>query len=111
MSTEQTPSNPTGSCLTRLLWMMVGPMLLLVLSITIINSGNGWLTGLDITFFVVLAGMLLARWFDFRAGDPRTAAGDPATPGHLRWYVPLTLVIGLAVWAAANAIGNHWPGS
>lgn len=110
MSTENPQSNPAGSCLTRLLWMMVGPMLLLVLTINIINSGSGWLTAADIAFFIVLSGMLLARWFDFRAGDPRTISGDPATPRHLRRYLPLTLTIGLAVWATANAIGNHWPG-
>ena len=103
-------SQPGGSCLSRLLWMMIGPMILMLLTVNIINSGSGWLTAADVAFFVVLGIMLLARWFDFRAGNPRTISGDPATPRHLRRYLPLTLVIGLGVWAAANAIGNHWPG-
>jgi hypothetical protein len=74
----------------------------------IINAGTGWLTGLDLAFLAVLGGMLLARWLEFRGGDPQTATGEPATLAHLRRYTLVALLLGLAVWVVANLVGNHW---
>ena len=77
--------------------------------LTALNAerGGGWMTAVDVAFFVVLGLTILARCLDFRAGNPQTAMGTPATSAHLRRYVSLAVLVGLAVWGIANLIGNH----
>ena len=76
-----------GDVLARLFWMMFGPILLAVFAYLIIKTGNGWLTRFDFAFLAILGGVILARWLEFRGGNPRTAEGEPATAAHLRRYV------------------------
>jgi hypothetical protein len=99
-------AQPSGSCLIRLVWFMIGPAAMLILAVTSMERGGGWLTGLDIAFFVALAVTILARCIDFRLGRPQTASGTPATAAHLRRYIPSVFVVGVLVWTIANAIGN-----
>lgn len=88
--------------------MFLCPMALMILTMTIVTKGGGWLTFADYAFFALLAAMVLARVWEFREGHPQTASGEPATPAHLRRFVAGGLVLGLAVWAVANFLGNHW---
>jgi hypothetical protein len=99
-------TSPVGS-LARLFWLLAGPMFLLLLAVAVVRTGNGWLTPVDFAFLGVLAAMLLARWLEFRAGNPLTADGEPATPVHLRRYLVGATATGLAVWCAANVVGNY----
>jgi hypothetical protein len=62
---------------------------------------------IDLLFFLFLAGTVLARYLEFRAGDPRTATGQPATWGDFRRYAAVLIVGGFAVWTVANVLGNH----
>lgn len=96
-----------GGIVARLFWMMVGPLLLLGLAYAIVKSGEGWLTAADLGFLGVLAGVMLARWLEFRGGNPRTADGEPATPAHLRRYLIGAALIGLGAWVIANLIANN----
>jgi hypothetical protein len=91
----------------RLFWMLLGPTLLLVLAFVIVGTGNGWLTGADFGYLGILAAVMVARWLEFRAGNPRTSVGEPATQKHLYRYLVGVAVVGLAVWVAANVLGNH----
>lgn len=91
----------------RVFWMMIGPAILFLLALTIARQGGGWFTPKDIGFLLVLAGMVVGRFVEFRGGDPRTADGEPATPGHLRRYIATIIPIGLGIWAVANLIGNR----
>ncbi len=95
-----------GDILARLVWMMIGPVLLALFGYLIIKTGNGWLTGPDFAFIGVLAGMMLARWLEFRGGHAQTAEGQPATPEHLRRYLIGVAVLGVAGWVIANIFGN-----
>jgi hypothetical protein len=101
-----TPSNKI--VVARGFWTALGPLLLLTLLAIIISTGSGWLTAVDALFFLTLAGVLAARWFEFRGGDPQTATGQPATRDDLRFYLLVTPIVGLIAWVLANAIGNHW---
>ena len=58
--------------------------------------------------FPVLGGLLVARWLEFRGGNPQTSTCEPATPADLRHYVLGTIVLGFGAWVVANLIGNHW---
>ena len=60
----------------------------------------------DLTYFLVLGGMALGRWTEFQSGQPLTATGEPATPAHLRRYLPGLSTLGLGIWIAANVLGN-----
>ena len=91
----------------RVLWMMLGPLILVLLTFVIVSTGSGWLTWADIAFVGVLASMLLARWVEFQRGHPQTATGEPATPTDLRRYVRTILPVGATVWFLANLMGNH----
>jgi len=88
--------------------MMMGPMILTMLLLTIVSDGSGWLTTVDFAFLAVLSALLLARWVEFRDGNPRTSTGEQATPGHLRRYVLNATAAGLGAWVIAKLIGNHW---
>jgi hypothetical protein len=100
-------STPIIPLLGRVFWIMVGPLVLTLLTFTIIRIGSGWLTAADIAFFVVLGGMVLGRWLEFRGGSPQTSTGEPATAAHLRRYAVGTILVGLLIWVVANLIGNH----
>jgi len=88
----------------RIFWMFMGPMILTIVTINIVSQGGGWITASNRTFFAVLGVMLLSRWAEFHAGNPRTANGDPAAPGHLRRYILGASAAGLVIWIIANAI-------
>ena len=103
-----TPTTSPLVILARVYWMMLGPLLLALLAFTIIDRGNGWFTPADLAFLVVLGGLLLARWLEFRGGNPQTSTGEPATPAHLRRYVCGAVLLGFAAWGVANLLGNHW---
>ncbi|MGE3806092.1 MAG: hypothetical protein AB7K24_15585 [Gemmataceae bacterium] len=97
-----------SAAFSRIFWMMLGPMILVVVALNIAQSAAGWLTGADMIFLIVLAGMIAARWFEFHKGDPQTATGAPATPAHLRRYVLSAALLGVGVWVIVNLVGNHW---
>jgi hypothetical protein len=101
-------SSPDAAPLARLFWMMIGPILLFILAFANTMDRNGWHSGADIGFFIVLIATVYARWREYRAGGAQTADGQPATPAQVHRFIAATLAIGLAVWAIANAIGNYW---
>jgi hypothetical protein len=102
--TEIARSN--GSCLLRLVWFGIGPVMMLILAMINMDRGGGWLTTVDVSYFIALGTTIAARILDFRSGRAKTAAGVPATQAHLQRYVPGVLLVALAVWAITNAIGN-----
>lgn len=105
-----TPTQPPTSfhaILSRVFWMLLGPVVLAILTYTIISKGSGWFTPADFAFLAVLVFLLLARWLEFRGGNALTAFGEPATPIHLRRYALRASALGLAAWVVANLIGNH----
>ena len=97
--------------LARLTWFLIGPLALLLLAVGIVQLGSGWLMAVDIAYFVVLGTMLVARWVEYRSGQGETASGEPMTAADLRGYLIGATALGLAVWVAANLVGNHWLGS
>lgn len=103
------PPPPTGFKLlfVRLLWFLVGPMVLLILSAEILRVGAGWLTLLDLAYFAVTGLMIWGRWVEQCSGNATLATGEPATWAHFRRYVTYLVPIAAAIWLAANGVGNH----
>jgi hypothetical protein len=86
--------------------MLLGPLTLAVCALVITQRPEGLLTPLDLFYFIVLGGMLLGRWAEFRYGRPMTAMGEPASIVHLRRYAIGVSILGLGIWAVANVLGN-----
>ncbi len=92
---------------SRVYWLLCGPMILLLTATKILSNGDGWQAPASVLFLVVLLLLPVARWVEFRGGDPMTSTGTPATPADLRRYALIALGVGLSVWLFANAISNH----
>lgn len=110
MTTNPQTTDPQTSftaAIARIFWMMIGPLALILLAFKIVQTGNSWLTPIDLAFFAVLAAVIVGRWLEFRGGDPRTTTGEPATPADLRRFVVAAMVGGFGVWALANVLGVH----
>jgi hypothetical protein len=107
MSTTIANKQAASAVLGRLFWMMVGPFILGIFAISITERRDGWFSPLDGLYFVVLGGILLGRWLEFRSGRPLTATGEPATVAHLRRYALVLSLLGVAVWVVANLVGNR----
>lgn len=108
VASEQPATNSFLIVLARFFWIQLGPMILLILAFNIAWRGSGWFTALDFVFLGILAVLILARWAEFRGGQPLTSTGEPATRDHLRRYAIGSTVAGLGTWAFANLLGNHF---
>lgn len=105
MSSSQ--ATPLYVMFVRTFWMFLGPMLLFLLVYSIASTGGGWLTVLDLLFFVVLVGVLLSRLSEYASGYATNAYGGPVTPLAIRRYATAVGLGGLLVWFLANVLGNH----
>ena len=100
-------TTPLITVFGRLFWMIVGPMALVMTTYFIVTSGNGWTTPADLIYFVVLGGMILGKWLEFRGGCPETSTGERATAADFRRYILLVVTAGPVVWVIANILGNY----
>jgi hypothetical protein len=105
MATQALSSTP--AFFGRLSWMIIGPFALAIAAVGIADRRDGWFSPLDLIYFVVLGGMLLGRWLEFRYSRPLTATGEPANGDHLRRYAWGLGLLGLGAWLAANLVGNQ----
>lgn len=90
-------TTPLSVVFGRLSWMMVGPLALVLTTYSIVTFGTGWTTTADLLFFVILGGMILGKWLEFRGGSPETSTGEPATAADLRRYILMVVTAGPAV--------------
>lgn len=116
MSTHQAPSPPpastpeissVGVLLARLLWLLIGPIALVMLLYAIVSRGGGWLTPWDVAYLLLVPVVMCARWAEQRSGAATTATGEPALPEHLRRYVRVLAPLALLLWVEANVVANH----
>jgi hypothetical protein len=86
----------------RLYWFAIGPVLLVMTLLGILNGDRGQQLGFNAAYLLVLAGMPLSRWLDMRSGQAQTADGQPATWDHFRKYSIVAVIVGLSALAATN---------
>jgi hypothetical protein len=104
----QTGDSSAVAIVSRIFWMMLGPIMMFVLAVCIVRFGGGWWTALDMVYLVTLPALVIARLLEFQAGQPQTTTGEPATFEDLQRYSIGVVGIGTAVWVLANLLGNHW---
>ena len=100
-------ATPLHLLFVRMMWIAIGPGILLLTLFKIAENGTGWITALDVLFFVVLAITIASRWWDFNRGDRTTTTGEIATLDHMRRYTVIMVVLGVVAWIVANVLGNH----
>ena len=91
----------------HLFWAALGPLILAVLLWSFITSANGWITALDVFFFVVVALMVCGRWLDQRSGQGTTSTGEQSTWKDFRRYALSLPILAVSAWIVANLLGNH----
>jgi hypothetical protein len=92
----------------RIFWLMMGPAILLLSAILILNSPRrGWFTAPDFVYWTALIGMMVGRWIEHQGENPRNGLGEPATANDLHRYITATAIVGTVVWVAANLVSNY----
>ena len=90
--------------IVRLTWSILGNLLLFIILILIIVESQETGSTLDITFWFVVAGIILIRFVDIKVFQGHTADKEPATlKDWLRYSVGLILMSGF-FWVVAHAI-------
>ena len=104
---EVAPTDPKYDSLFQLIaqrmyWFFIGPMILILLLLGIVNDEKGQRGVLTILSLIALALMIASRWYEIQSGKAVTADGQPANWGHFWKYTGITLAVGLAAIVAAN---------
>ncbi|MBI5761297.1 MAG: hypothetical protein HZA46_22530 [Planctomycetales bacterium] len=109
--TTNTPSSPppqpigdTRVLIARISWFFLGPAIIFLLAFQIVRTGSGWATRFDAMFFIVLALIVLCRWYELRSGKGQDSFGNSATLDAFRPFLFRVLPIGLVIWALANVL-------
>lgn len=103
---QTVPSN-TGGCLLRVVWMLLGNAVLIITAIKITQEHQQLLSIADAVFWVVVAGVALARYLDVHRFHGQTASGQPTTPAGFQRYLVLLGAFALLVWFVAHAVA-YW---
>lgn len=92
-------SNDRIGARAHLLGMISAPIILFGLTFAVVHTGKGWFTVADFTYLGTLGSMILIRRGKSHRGRSPTAFGELADSG--------VLILGLAIWAVANLLGNY----
>jgi hypothetical protein len=99
-------SPPFLGAVARLYWMLLGNAVLSLIAFRIAQRGpeRTWIT--DVAFWTVVASLVLVRYLDIARLGGTTASGEPASFRDWRQYSWRLLLIALAVWIVAHALGG-----
>lgn len=94
-----------SGCFVRLLWMMVGNVVLIMTAIAIAQKQRGFaLTEMDAFFFATAIGLLVVRYIDIRFLQGKTSDSQPATMADWRRYAITILGVSFLLWLGVHAI-------
>lgn len=103
---NQLPSgqSPQGlGCLLRLYWMVLGYLVAVLCGVSIINH-HGDFSFVDVIYWLALAGVLVARWWDIHHCHGTRADGQPATMRDWTVQAVLTGVGGAVGWILIHLV-------
>lgn len=86
----------------RLMWMIFGPLTLVLLLSGIAQPSEASWRAADIGFFGIIAVMVGSRCYEFATGQALTATGEPMTKAALIRYASALAIIGLTVWCGVK---------
>lgn len=98
------PSQLPGYALLRLIWIAVGPVLMLVLLILKMESGTHSTVRLDIAFCAVTVGIRTIRWLTWLAGDKYSSFGRKAFLQSLLSFTMRFVLLACGAWILAALV-------
>lgn len=94
-----------GGCLTRVVWLVVAPLALLMLGAVVARDGNGVWSPESMAYLAIIVVSLAVRYIDiFRYGG-QTLSGQPASREDWRRYRVRFPALALAGLSAALILG------
>jgi hypothetical protein len=99
---QNSPTQLTGCAplFLRLTWMALGNAALFLCA-ALVAKGTAPLI-MDIIFFMVVIGLIVARYVDITKFKGQTSEGKPATLSHWRRYAVLIAVVSACLWVLAR---------
>ena len=102
------PIAPRTAVIGGLLWMVAGPMILFMSTVSLVFTASGFWTAADGCYAAGLGAMFAGRWLEFRSGAAETADGKPASAHDIHRYSLLLGGCGVLVWLTVSAIRTLW---
>ena len=101
------PSSRPGYVLPRLIWMAIGPALIMVLTVLKLESRSHQAGSIDAAFLVVAIGILLIRWGAWFAGDKCDSFGGKTSAQRLLGFTGLVVVLAWGFWTLAQMVATQ----
>ncbi len=93
-----------SGCLTRLVWFVIGNVVMVGVAVGIAGKKGVLLSALDAWFWGVVVVMVIARYVDISRLEGMTASGQPATIRTWRRYVLFLGLVALTFWGGAHGL-------
>lgn len=100
---QELPTTEQAGCLggvIRLVWLAAGNAALVFIAIAMAQRRAVW--ALDLTFWAIVAGLIVLRYIDITRFGGLTTDGEPASLQHWRRYLVLLLLVAGVLWALAH---------
>jgi hypothetical protein len=101
------PSHKPGYVLPRLLWMAVGPGVMMVLTVLKLESRSDQPGSIDAAFFAVAVAIVFVRWVTWLAGDKCDSFGGKAGFPSLLGFTAIVAVLAGGFWTLATLIATQ----
>jgi hypothetical protein len=103
----QSSKQETGlGCLTRLSWMLLGNVGILISSVSIAKHNGSFLSYADLAYWLIIAFVIGIRYIDITRMQGLTATGEPATINNWRRYVLYMGIFACVLWGIVHAIAR-----
>jgi uncharacterized membrane protein len=89
---------PAFGVLSRLYWMAIGPIAIIMISIAVIMKSFENNIPISLIYWGLVFSIILIRYFDIRYFKGETADGEPATMKHWKRFCMAYLIVFVALW-------------
>lgn len=104
---EPAVSQSGGSCFLRLIWMIVGNIVLVLTARAIWVNRDSAFSWLDPFFWALVAALAAIRYWDMKKFGGQTATGKPVSPDLYRKYLYILIGVAAVLWVAAHLLRNR----
>jgi len=91
----------------RLIWLVIGPVVLMILSVLKLESRTSQAGILDTTFIAVTIALFALRWATWLAGDKCDSFGAKMSRQGLVGFTVLLTITASAVWGLASLLASQ----
>ena len=95
------PRHSPAYILPRLVWMAVGPAIMMVLAVLKLESHSGQPGQIDVAFLASVIGILIVRWVTWLAGDRCGSFGGKSSVQSLLGFTTIVALAATGLWTLA----------